>query len=195
MRPGTFIRGACAAFLAAGLCGMPASAHAAVYLTPSQAEAQLLPPHDSVRKVVLRPTDADKRRLEAELGYVPRRDRFIWRIAERAGQRVGYLLLDNEIGKHEPITFAVAMDASGAVSNVAICVYRETRGDEVKRVSFMQQFRGKRPGDSVRLGREIAHVSGATISSRSTVTVVNRALALWALQFGSGGTHAGAASE
>lgn len=169
--------------------------NATVYLTPAQAEERLLPAHDTVRKVYLRPTPEQRARLEAELGSAPPRPRYIWRVAERRGQPVGYLLIDNEFGKHEPITFAVALDGAGAVQAVAICVYRESRGGEVRRASFMKQFRGKRHGDRLRLGAEVTHVSGATISSRSAVNVVNRALALWALEFGSRDAHANAVND
>ena len=181
------------ALVGIGLCGPPVSA--AVYLTPSQADERLLPPHDTIRKVILTPNDAQKERLQTELGYTPERSRYIWRVAEQGGRAVGYLLVDNEQGKHEPITFAVALDAEGAVSNLAICVYRESRGDEIKRQSFMKQFRGRRPGDTIRLGREIAHVSGATISSRSAVALVKRALVLWNLQFGGSGPSPEAGAE
>lgn len=164
-------------------CVGATAAGAAVLLTPAQAEERLMPPHDTVRKVIWRPSEGEAHRFQAWLGYAPPRRRYIWRVAEQAGQPVGYLLVDNEFGKHAPITFAVALDADGAVHGVAVCVYRESRGDEVKRRSFMSQFTGRRPGDRVRLGRDIVHVSGATISSRSAVATVNRALVLWALAF------------
>lgn len=174
------------------LCGVPA-ARAAVLLPPDAAEQALLPPHDAVHKELFRPTAGQTAWLADELGYAPPRDAYVWRVAERDGQPVGYLMFDNELGKHEPITFAVALDAEGRVANVAVCIYRETRGDEIKRDSFMHQFIGRAFGEPLRLDREIVHVSGATISSRSAVTVVNRALALWQARYGD--ATAGGAAE
>lgn len=161
-------------------------ADGALYLTPSQAEEQLLPPHDTVRKEVMVPTADDRAWLRGQLGYAPARTRYIWRVAEHDGRAIGYLLIDNQLGKHEPITFAVALDATGRVSDVAILVYREPRGDEVRRASFLRQFAGRAFGEPLRLDKEIVHVSGATISSRSTVHVVRRALALWQRRYGNG---------
>lgn len=193
----SFMRHTLPAFVVAvGLVlGSTAAASAAVYLTPTQARDRLLPPHDSVRTVVWRPSAPQTQTFQARLGYALPRDRYTWHVAEQAGTPVGYLLVDNERGKHEPITFAVALDADGTVQNVAVCVYRETRGDAVKHQTFMQQFVGHRPERELRLDREIVHVSGATISSRSAVTVVNRALALWLLAFGPPPVSSAAAAE
>jgi Na+-translocating ferredoxin:NAD+ oxidoreductase RnfG subunit len=90
----------------------------------------------------------------------------------------GYAIVDDEQGLHQPITFATRLSPRGMVERVEIMVYREPRGDEVRDPRFRKQFEGKTAQDSLRLGRDIDAVSGATVSSASLATGVRRAAVL-----------------
>jgi Na+-translocating ferredoxin:NAD+ oxidoreductase RnfG subunit len=79
-------------------------------------------------------------------------------------------------GKDQPITFLVAVDPHGALLDVDILVYREAYGGEVAYESWRRQFRGHTAADSVRIGRPIRNISGATISSQAVTTGVRQAL-------------------
>jgi len=100
-------------------------------------------------------------------------------VATTAGQVDGYAFIDDEIGQHEPITFAVRLSAAGVVDRQEVLVYREAFGDEIRDPRFRKQFVGKRPSDACRLGVDIDAVSGATISSESMARGVKRALVLF----------------
>jgi len=93
--------------------------------------------------------------------------------------KIRYAFIDQQIGKHLPITFFVALDAEGAVSQVEIMVYRESYGAGAKDRSFMQQFEGKEVKSELKLGSNIKHVSGATLSSKAITRGVERALLVW----------------
>src|SRR5581483_6621709 len=54
---------------------------------------------------------------------------------------------------------------------------RESYGGEVAYESWRRQFRGKRAADSLRVGREIRGISGATISVHAVTLGVQRLLA------------------
>ena len=60
-------------------------------------------------------------------------------------------------------------------------MYREARGDEVRDLNFRKQFVGKTATDPIAPDRDIAVVSGATISSRAMAVGVKRALVLFEL--------------
>lgn len=96
-------------------------------------------------------------------------------IARSGGQVVGYAVLDQELGQHEPIDFVVAFAPDGTIARVEILAYREAYGDGVRSAGFRAQFVGKRGSSSMRAGKDIQIVSGATISSRSVSTGVKRA--------------------
>jgi Na+-translocating ferredoxin:NAD+ oxidoreductase RnfG subunit len=95
----------------------------------------------------------------------------------RAGALLGFAQVSNVIGKERPITFLVAVDSTGRLRDVDILVYREPYGGEVAYGAWRRQFRGKAAGDSLRVGREIRSISGATISVHAVTLGIRRLLA------------------
>ncbi len=116
--------------------------------------------------------------LRKRLGYLPGAKKLTVYYGLKGGQVAGYAIIDNERGQHEPITFALLMDASGHAERLEVMVYREAYGDEIRQARFRRQFEGKSVTDSVRQGRDITAVSGATISSKAMARGVKRALTL-----------------
>ncbi len=117
-------------------------------------------------------------RLAQRLGYAPARDRYTIFVAQTQGRVDGYAVIDDEVGLHQPITFATRLSSRGMVERVEIMVYREPRGDEVRDARFRKQFEGRTAQDPMRLDRDIDAVSGATISSASMAVGVRRAAVL-----------------
>ena len=85
--------------------------------------------------------------------------------------------MTEEVGKYRPITFMVGVTPQLTVRDVAVMVYRESRGGDVKRKRFLSQYRGKSTRDPIDVGRDIINISGATISVRSVNAGVKRVLA------------------
>jgi Na+-translocating ferredoxin:NAD+ oxidoreductase RnfG subunit len=102
-------------------------------------------------------------------------------VAQRGAEAIGWVYLDEVIGKHEFITYALGIDAAGAVRGIEILDYRETKGGEVREAKWRAQFRGRTTADPLRLGREIQNISGATLSCRNLTDGVRRLLATHAL--------------
>ena len=116
--------------------------------------------------------------LTARLGYKPERASYVVYVA-KSGERIdGYAVVDDELGQHEPITAAVRFDPLGRVTAVEVLAYREAYGREVRERRFRRQLEGLGPERPARLGGNVDAVSGATISSRSLVRLVNRAIVL-----------------
>jgi len=95
----------------------------------------------------------------------------------RADSLLGFAQVGNVLGKDQPITFLVAIDPGDRLKDVDILVYREPYGGEVAYEPWRRQFRGKTAGDSLRVGREIRSISGATISVHAVTLGVRRMLA------------------
>ena len=93
----------------------------------------------------------------------------------------GWFYLDQVIGKHEFITYGVAIDANGAVTGIEILDYRESYGGEVRNPKWRAQFVGKQAGAPLQLDVDIINLSGATLSSRNLATGVRRLLTTHAL--------------
>ena len=95
----------------------------------------------------------------------------------RGDSLLGFAEVGNVIGKDEPITFLVAIGPDDRLKDVDILVYREPRGGEVAYEAWRKQFRGKTAADSVRVGKGIRSISGATISVHAVTVGVRRMLA------------------
>jgi len=95
----------------------------------------------------------------------------------RRDSLLGFAEVGNVIGKDQPITFLVAIGPDDRLKDVDILVYREPRGGEVAYEAWRKQFRGKTAADSVRVGRGIRSISGATISVHAVTAGVRRMLA------------------
>ena len=158
----------------------PAPAVATVYLTIPAAQQVLFPGARFVDHP-LAPSDAQRKaiaRASSAFGYdkVQR----VWE-ARSGDRRIGWFLVDRVIGKHEFITYAVALSPDGAVRGVEILDYRETYGGEIRNPKWRQQFVGKRPGAALKLDQDIRNISGATLSCRHVTDGVRRLLATYAM--------------
>ena len=101
--------------------------------------------------------------------------------ASRAGTVIGHVMVDDVVGKHELITYAVGIGSDGVVRGVEILDYRETRGGEVRDPRWRAQFVGKHHGAPLALDDDIQNISGATLSCRHITDGVRRLLALYEL--------------
>src|SRR5512142_639137 len=142
------------AFLAAPLLVLPA-AHARTYLTIEQAQQVLFPGASF--------TPIDVKGKEQ-----------VWRASG-----AGWFIVDNVLGKHELITYAVGLDPQGRVRGVEILAYRESHGGEIRDPGWRLQFSGKTARDPLQLDRDIRNISGATLSCRHVTDGVKRILALY----------------
>ncbi|MDP6636869.1 MAG: FMN-binding protein [Phycisphaerae bacterium] len=70
----------------------------------------------------------------------------------------------------------VVMDRGFGVLSATVLSYPSRRGREVQSPRFTKQFRGKGPGDPVKVGKDIDAVSGATSSSSAMADGVRRAI-------------------
>lgn len=156
-----------------------APAYAVQYFTIAQAQRALFP---NAAAFVSRPvalSAARKDFIEDYSGVRVRAERQpVWR-AEADGQLLGWFVLDEVYGKHEFITYAVALDAAGAVRGIEILDYRETHGGEVRDKRWQAQFLGKHYGDALKLGDSVQNISGATLSCKHITEGVRRVLALY----------------
>lgn len=157
---------------------LPSAQAQTAYFTPRTILAEFFPKSQAVTFERFDLTAEQQKRLTDILGYTPRKVSYTIYIAKTGEQVDGYAIIDEEKGQHLPITFAVQFDAKGAVTRQEIMVYRERYGDEIRDARFRQQFVGKQARSQLREGEEIIAISGATISSRSMVVGVRRALVL-----------------
>ncbi|MFQ5776372.1 MAG: FMN-binding protein [Terriglobia bacterium] len=168
------------------LLGAAPETSAEVYLTVKEAPGAVFPEADSFEREDIQVTEEFRRRLKKKVG---RAKPSIWEpfyisfIAKRDGETIGYAVICEEIGKHRPITFIVGVTPAGKVKDVAVMMYRESVGSEVRYKGFLEQFQGKKLQDPIRPYRDIRNVSGATLSVRALSRGVRKALAVIQLAY------------
>jgi Na+-translocating ferredoxin:NAD+ oxidoreductase RnfG subunit len=164
----------------AALAALPAyhAARATVYMSVDEAQHAAFSKASAFTPVAVSPADLDaalKASPESAMGgaWSPK----VWEA--RDGDAIaGWFFVDQVIGKAEAITFAVALDAHGAVQDIEILEYRETHGGEVRLAPWRKQFNGKTAHDPIRLDVDIRNISGATLSCRHVTDGVRRLVAL-----------------
>jgi FMN-binding protein len=77
------------------------------------------------------------------------------------GRKTVWIL--EETGKEEPITAGFVV-VGGRIDHVRVLVYRESRGQEVRQSTFLNQFREAKLAQGNRLDRDIDGIVGATLS-------------------------------
>jgi FMN-binding domain len=153
-------------------CGGPA--FATVYLSIEQAQSLLFPGATfQPDERTLTPEQA--KAVERASGVNVRNKQVrAWRVSTG-----GWFLIDEVVGKHEFIPFAIALDEGGAVKGIEILEYREAYGGQIREANWRQQFSGKRAGEKLQLDKQIHNISGATLSCKHITDGVNRLLATY----------------
>jgi hypothetical protein len=100
----------------------------------------------------------------------------VWRV-----ETGGWFIVDEVLGKHEFITYALGLDSHGAVKGIEVMDYRENYGSEVRQGSWRSQFVDKKHGAPLKLEGDIKNISGATLSCRHITEGVKRLLATYEL--------------
>jgi hypothetical protein len=158
---------------ATALAALPTGAFAVDYLSAEQAAVAMFPEADRFepRELAL---DATQLQKIAAAGVPPRSARWPLRLAWRGNTLLGVVVVDAVVGKFELIRYAVGLDANGSVRQVEILAYRESHGHEIRLPAWRRQFIGKGPAAPLRLGEDIANISGATLSCQHVTDGVRR---------------------
>lgn len=154
------------------LAGGPA--YATVYLSVEQAQAVLFP-GATFQPDTRTLTDEQAKAIEHASGVNVRGKQLkAWKVSTG-----GWFLVDEVVGKHDFIPFALALDDKGAVKGVEILEYREAYGGQIRDPEWRRQFVGKQPGTKLQLDKNIRNVSGATLSCKHVTDGVQRLLATY----------------
>ena len=149
----------------------PIYASAKIYVTVEQAQKILFPGHTLTQTPFIVSEAVQAQMTKASSVRHPFRGDRIWRTQDGS-----WFIVDEVIGKHEMITYALAIGQDGAVKGIEIVEYVESYGYEVADSSWRKQFVGKRAIDPLKLGHDIQNISGATLSSKHLTDGVKRLL-------------------
>jgi Na+-translocating ferredoxin:NAD+ oxidoreductase RnfG subunit len=89
---------------------------------------------------------------------------------------LGYYYLGKAYGKADYFDFIVIFDKNLIVSKIKILVYREDHGGEIGSRRWLKQFIGKTFTNKLKYQKDIAAISGATISAKAMTNEINKLL-------------------
>ncbi len=152
------------------------SVYAKTYFTVAEAQ-QAIFPGEKLTPDFLTLSDSQAALIAKRTGQdVIHRQIKAWKVAGG-----GWFIVDEVVGKHELITYAVGLNPDGSVKQIEIMDYRESYGYEIRNARWLRQFAGKTAADPVMLNQDIGNISGATLSSRHVTEGVRRVLATYAV--------------
>jgi Na+-transporting NADH:ubiquinone oxidoreductase subunit NqrC len=150
------------------------SAFAVQYLTVDQAQKAIFP-GKSFTPAPVKLTNTQRKAIQAMSGVrVLSDEQQVWRVSGG-----GWFIVDEVVGKHEFITYAVGLNADGSVKQIEVMDYRETYGGEIRNEKWRAQFAGKTSKSPLKLDSDIRNISGATLSCRHITDGVKRLLAFY----------------
>ena len=154
----------------------PIFAQAKIYISSEQAQ-QILFPNKVLSKSPIIITDdlQEKMRAASSIRH-PFQGNRIWRSSDG-----GWFVIDEVVGKHEMITYAVALNAKGSVLGIEVLEYVESYGYEVAEAQWRKQFVGKTINDPIKLNQDIQNIGGATLSCKHLTDGVKRITVLYDL--------------
>ena len=147
------------------------AAYARTYLSIQDAQ-KLMFPNSKLTRVPVTFTDAQLEVIRDRSGVrEPEKGDQIWHAANG-----GWFMIQQVVGKHEMITYAIGINPDGSVKHIEILEYVESYGYEVAEQNWLKQFYGKTVASGFKLGKDVDSISGATLSCKHLVDGVKRDL-------------------
>lgn len=164
------------AVIGLAMISAPMIAHAKIYVSAEQAQKILFPNKSLTKNPIIITDDLqDKLRAASSIRY-PFQGERIWKTNDG-----GWLVIDEVIGKHEMVTYAVALSSTGSILGIEILEYVESYGYEVAEPQWRKQFVGKTVNDPIKLNQDIQNIGGATLSCKHITDGVKRVTVLYDL--------------
>ena len=162
----------------AGLAMMsaPLIVQAKIYVSAEQAQKVLFPNKSFSKAPILITEDLqEKMRIASSIRY-PFQGNRIWKAADGS-----WFIVDEVVGKHEMISYAVGINPQGNITGIEILEYVESYGYEVGDAQWRKQFIGKNVNDPIKLNQDIQNIGGATLSCKHITDGVKRVALLYEL--------------
>lgn len=163
-------------WLAPSIVMISPTTHATEYLTVEEAQKVIFANADEFKFETITLSDTQRDEIRKLSGVRQRsKEVRIWH-ALKKNETLGWFIVDEVIGKHEYITYAVGLSPAGQIVGIEILIYRETHGGQIRDLSWRKHFAGKTLKDKFKLDEDVPNISGATLSCRNVLDGVKRLL-------------------
>lgn len=164
------------AILGLAVISTPIIVQAKIYVSVEQVQKILFPNKTLTKNPIIITDDLQEKMRSASSIRHPFQGDRIWKASDGS-----WLVIDEVVGKHEMITYAVAINSNGSVAGVEVLEYVESYGYEVAEAQWRKQFVGKTANDPIKLNQDIQNIGGATLSCKHLTDGVKRITVLYEL--------------
>ncbi len=152
---------------------------AADYLSVEGAQRQMFPQADRFSEVVFALSPAQRQQVATLAGEQPPHRSLRAFRALHAQETLGYVFIDEVVGKEDFITYAASIDAQGRLGTPEVMSYRESHGGEIRNEAWRRQFAGRASLEHLHIQTDIKNIAGATLSCSHVTQGVRWLMALW----------------
>lgn len=160
-------------FIPISVIAIPALAGAKINLGLEETQQRLYPGQKLTQSPVLLTETQKEKMRDISSVREPFKSERIWRT-----EQGDWFIVDEVLGKHEMVKYALAINADGSIKNIEIMEYVESYGYEVANADWRQQFTGKTNDASLKLNKDIKNISGATLSCKHLTDGVKRLMVM-----------------
>lgn len=153
-------------------------ARAKVFASQAQALAEAFPDATRIERRTIVLLKKDTAKIAALVGEAVTSKVVVLHTGYRDEEVLGYAHIDVHNVRTQPEAFLVVLTPKGTVRSVRILAFHEPL-DYLPTTRWYEQFAGKTGDDSLRVGRDVHGVVGATLSARAATDGVRRMLAYW----------------
>ncbi|MFQ5706209.1 MAG: FMN-binding protein [bacterium] len=157
---------------------MTSSAFAQMFKTQKQALEQAFPAPQRTARKVLFLTEGQKRRIE-KLAKVKVDSKLItYYVGSDSLKVTGYAFFDMRVVRTKSVTFVVVLQSDGRVKYVEILAFHEPL-DYLPTRRWLELFKSRLLSVGLWPKRDIANITGATLSARAITQGVRKTLAIY----------------
>lgn len=176
-------RAALAALSVVALAVAHTAAAAPVYASREQALARAFPPPATVERKTFFLTEAEREKASRDARSKIDSALVIAYVARDPKGPVGTGYFETHIVRTMPETLLVTVRPDGSLQGVEVVAFGEPE-DYLPRRGWLKLFGGRRLDGDLVVGRGLAHVTGATLTTRAITDAVRRVLAVHAIVAG-----------
>ena len=122
--------------------------HVCSSIPDSRSSPRAIFPGKSLTAAPVKLAPAQRKAIEQTSGVrVLHDEQRVWRVSGG-----GWFIVDEVVGKHEFITYAVGLNANGSLKQIEVMDYRETYGGEIRNENWRAQFVGKNESVAIETG-------------------------------------------
>lgn len=155
----------------------PGALEARVFLSRQEALRAAFSENEAVETRDLFLTDAQVAAVQQLAGAKLESPMVTVYVGQRGGKVAGLAIFDTQLVRSMPETLLVVLGEDGTVRRVLMCAFHEPE-EYLPSARWFDQFQGRTAGDPLRVDRDVAGVTGSTLTSRAVAASVRRALAL-----------------